>query len=182
VTCGCWGAELAKGFVHYVGEEVAAVAATDPLIAEAALDLIEVEYEVLPSVTSLRRALQADAPQLHEWATGNVALADCTNPDKLQLWTPTQGAPMYQMALAKPHHFIAALLSRVAGKPVKIKATGDEEFIMYRGSGETRYRFRTGVTRDGRLKALEADVTFDAGAHAEWAMILWLPAPYLNWL
>jgi len=240
---------LAKGFVHYVGEEVAAVAATDPLIAEAALDLIEVEYEVLPSVTSLRRALQPDAPQLHEWATGNVALtherdfgdpdaafaasdlvitdefrspvqhntlaelhvalADFTNPDKLQLWTPTQGAPMYQMALAKafgletsqvrivygnvggaftgrgrakPHHFIAALLSRVAGKPVKIKATGDEEFIMFRGSGETRYRFRTGVTRDGRLKALEADVTFDAGAHAEWAMILWLPAPYLNWL
>lgn len=113
MTCGCWGAELAKGFVHYVGEEVAAVAATDPLIAEAALDLIEVEYEVLPSVTSLRRALQADAPQLHEWATGNVALA-------------------------KPHHFIAALLSRVAGKPVKIKATGDEEFIMFRGSGETR--------------------------------------------
>ena len=240
---------LARGFVHYVGEEVAAVAATDPLIAEAALDLIEVEYEVLPAVTSLRKAVQPEAPQLHEWAPGNVALthekdfgdpdaafaasdlvltdefmspvqhntlaefhvalADFSNPDKLHVWTPTQGAPMYQMALAKafgletsqvrivygnvggaftgrgrakPHHFIAALLSRHAGKPVKIKATGDEEFIMFRGSGETRYRFRTGVTRDGRIKALEADVTFDAGAHAEWAMILWLPAPYLNWL
>ena len=31
----------------------------------------------------------------------HVALADFTNPDKLHMWTPTQGAPMYQMALAK---------------------------------------------------------------------------------
>jgi len=240
---------LARGFVHYAGEEVAAVAATDPLIAEEALDLIDVVYEPLPSVTSLRKAMQPGAPVLHDWAPGNVALthdkdfgdpdaafaasdlvvtdefrspvqhntlaelhvvlADFSNPDKLHLYTPTQGAPMYQMQLAKafgletsqvrivygnvggaftgrgrakPHHLIAALLSRVAGKPVKIKATGDEEFIMFRGSGETEYRFRTGVTRDGRIRVLEADVSFDAGAHAEWAMILWLPAPYLNWL
>jgi 4-hydroxybenzoyl-CoA reductase subunit alpha len=139
----------------------------------------------------------------------HVALADFSNPEKLHMWTPTQGAPMYKLQLAqafglkesqvrivyqnvggaftgrgraKPHHLIAALLSRRAGKPVKIKATGDEEFIMFRGSGDTLYRFRTGVTKDGRIKALEADVTFDAGAHDEWAMILWLPAPYLNWL
>jgi len=139
----------------------------------------------------------------------HIALADFSNPKKLHMYTPTQGAPMYQMQLAqafgldesqvrivyhnvggaftgrgraKPHHLIAALLSRKAGKPVKIKATGDEEFIMFRGSGETLYRFRTGVMRDGTIRALEADVTFDAGAHDEWALILWLPAPYLNWL
>jgi 4-hydroxybenzoyl-CoA reductase subunit alpha len=139
----------------------------------------------------------------------HVALADFSNPDKLHMWTPTQGAPMYKMQLAqafglkesqvriiyenvggaftgrgraKPHHLIAALLSRKAGKPVKIKATGDEEFIMFRGSGDTLYKFRTGVTQDGKIRAVEADVTFDAGAHDEWAMILWLPAPYLNWL
>jgi 4-hydroxybenzoyl-CoA reductase subunit alpha len=139
----------------------------------------------------------------------HVALADFSNPDKLHMWTPTQGAPMYKMQLAeafglkesqvriiyenvggaftgrgraKPHHLISALLSRKTGKPVKIKATGDEEFIMFRGSGDTLYKFRTGVTKDGTIKALEADVTFDAGAHDEWAMILWLPAPYLNWL
>lgn len=139
----------------------------------------------------------------------HVALADFSNPEKLHMWTPTQGAPMYKMQLAeafglkesqvriiyenvggaftgrgraKPHHLIAALLSRKVGKPVKIKATGDEEFIMFRGSGDTIYRFRTGVSRDGRVKAVEADITFDSGAHDEWAMILWLPAPYLNWL
>jgi 4-hydroxybenzoyl-CoA reductase subunit alpha len=139
----------------------------------------------------------------------HIALADFSNPDKLHMWTPTQGAPMYKMQLAeafglkesqvriiyqnvggaftgrgraKPHHLIAALLSRKAGRPVKIKATGDEEFIMFRGSGDTVYKFRTGVSKDGQIRALEADVTFDSGAHDEWAMILWLPAPYLNWL
>jgi len=139
----------------------------------------------------------------------HVALADFSNPDKLHMYTPTQGAPMYQMQLAqafgldqsqvrivyqnvggaftgrgraKPHHLISALLSRKAGKPVKIKATADEEFTMFRGSGETLYRFRTGVMRDGTIRALGADVTFDAGAHDEFPLILWLPAPYLNWL
>ncbi|NND37210.1 MAG: molybdopterin-dependent oxidoreductase [Gammaproteobacteria bacterium] len=139
----------------------------------------------------------------------HVALADYSSPDKLHMYTPTQGAPMYKMQLAeafgimesqvrivyenvggaftgrgraKPHHIIAALLSRRAGRPVKIKACADEEFIMFRGSGETIYRFRTGVMKDGTIRALEADVTFDAGAHDEFPLILWLPAPYLNWL
>jgi 4-hydroxybenzoyl-CoA reductase subunit alpha len=240
---------LALDVVNYVGEEVAAVAAADLVTAEEAIRLIDVEYDVLEPVLSLRQALKPEAAQIHDRAPGNigpvhaqdfgdpdqafadsdfifedefrspvqhntlaelhVALADFSNPEKLHMWTPTQGAPMYKMQLAeafdlkesqvriiyqnvggaftgrgraKPHHLIAALLSRKAGKPVKIKATGDEEFIMFRGSGDTVYKFRTGVTRDGQIKALEADVTFDSGAHDEWAMILWLPAPYLNWL
>lgn len=240
---------LAQDMVHYIGEEVAAVAALDPVIAEEAVRLIDVEYEPLPAATSVREALREGAPQLHPHAPGNigpvherdfgdpdrafaesdlvisdrfrtpmqhntlaefhVALADFSDPNRLQMWTPTQSAPMYQKALAKgfglsesqvrivyghvggaftgrgrakPHHFIAALLSRKAGRPVKIRATNDEEFIVFRGSGETHYRFRTGVMRDGRIRALEADVTFDCGAWDEWAMILWLPAPYLNWL
>lgn len=36
--------------VHYPGQEVAAVAAISPEIAEEALDLIEVSYEILPSI------------------------------------------------------------------------------------------------------------------------------------
>jgi len=48
------------------GHAVAAVAATDAHIAEDALDLIEVEYEVLPSVTDVREAMLDVAPVLHE--------------------------------------------------------------------------------------------------------------------
>lgn len=46
----------------YDGHAVAAVAATSALIARDAAKLIDVEYEVLPHVTDVDRAMQADAP------------------------------------------------------------------------------------------------------------------------
>ena len=45
---------------------VAAVAATDPGTAEQALDLIDVDYDVLPHVLSAEDAMKDDAPILHE--------------------------------------------------------------------------------------------------------------------
>ena len=56
---------LATGRVRYVGEEVAAVAATDPYIAEEALRLIRVDYEILPAVFDPEKAMQAGAPEIH---------------------------------------------------------------------------------------------------------------------
>src|SRR5215831_15005548 len=56
---------LAKIKVLYDGHPVAAVAATTPHIAEAALELIDVKYEVLPHVLDVRLAMRADAPILH---------------------------------------------------------------------------------------------------------------------
>ncbi len=56
---------LAKDVVRYVGEPVAAVAATTPKIAEAALALIAVEYEDLPALHDPEEALAPEAPVLH---------------------------------------------------------------------------------------------------------------------
>jgi CO/xanthine dehydrogenase Mo-binding subunit len=56
---------LADGRVRYRGEKVAAVAADSEAIAEAALDLIEVEYEELPIVTDPLEAMTPEAPLLH---------------------------------------------------------------------------------------------------------------------
>ena len=57
---------LAINTVRFVGEPVAAVAAESPAIADAALDLIEVEYEELPAATTIDQALAPDAPLLHD--------------------------------------------------------------------------------------------------------------------
>src|SRR3954469_2984375 len=57
---------MAKGKVLYEGHPVAAVAATSQLIAEQALDLIEVEYEALPHVMDIEAAMAEDAPLLHD--------------------------------------------------------------------------------------------------------------------
>ncbi len=74
-----WGAfrpdlyPLAIDKVRYVGDEVAAVAATEPETARAAVDRIVVQYEVLPAVLSLDQALAPNAPLVHDDAAGNVA-------------------------------------------------------------------------------------------------------------
>lgn len=60
---------IATDKVRYHGEPVAAVAATDPYIAEDALAAIDVEYELLAPVTTMDAALADDAPRLYDdWA------------------------------------------------------------------------------------------------------------------
>jgi CO/xanthine dehydrogenase Mo-binding subunit len=56
---------LARDKVLYNGHAVAALAATSPHIAEQALELIEVEYEVLPPVLDVLEAMKPGAPILH---------------------------------------------------------------------------------------------------------------------
>ena len=57
---------LARTKVLYKGHPVAAVAAANQHVAEAALDLIKVKYEVLPAVMTVQQAMAKDAPLLHE--------------------------------------------------------------------------------------------------------------------
>ena len=61
---------LCKDKVMYMGDAIALVAAADEETAERACELIEVEYEELPVVTSPEEAMREGAPQLHE--KGNI--------------------------------------------------------------------------------------------------------------
>ena len=57
---------LAKDVVRYVGEPIALVAAESLAIAEAALKLIDLQYETLPAVFDPAEALKPGAPILFE--------------------------------------------------------------------------------------------------------------------
>jgi CO/xanthine dehydrogenase Mo-binding subunit len=61
---------LASDVVRYQGEPVAVVAGETAELAKRAAARIEVDYEVLPAVTDMERALEPDAPKVQEW--GNV--------------------------------------------------------------------------------------------------------------
>ncbi|MFQ5519760.1 MAG: xanthine dehydrogenase family protein molybdopterin-binding subunit [Candidatus Methylomirabilia bacterium] len=65
---------LAVDKARFVGEPVAVVVARDRYRAEDALDLIRVEYEPLPAVVEPERALEPDAPVLHEAVGSNAAV------------------------------------------------------------------------------------------------------------
>ena len=57
---------LASDKALFKGHPVAALAATNAHIAESALALIQVDYEVLPAVVDVREAMKDGAPLLHE--------------------------------------------------------------------------------------------------------------------
>lgn len=63
---------LAMDGVRYVGEPVAVVVAQDRYVAEDALDLIRVEYEMLPVAADIESAVAEGAPVLHPVAGSNV--------------------------------------------------------------------------------------------------------------
>ena len=65
---------LAQGKVRFVGEPVALVVAESLQAARDAVELIMVDYADLPPVVATERALDLDAPQVHEGAPGNLCM------------------------------------------------------------------------------------------------------------
>jgi len=62
--------KVLDGVARFVGDEVAAVAAESEDIAEQALELIDISWEILPHVFDMSEAAKPDAPQVRE--EGNV--------------------------------------------------------------------------------------------------------------
>jgi len=58
---------LAEDDVRYRGQPIAAVAAEDLDTALEALDAIGIEYEERPALFDMRKALDPDAPRIHQW-------------------------------------------------------------------------------------------------------------------
>ena len=81
-------AVLATDKVRFQGQEVAAVIAEDPYVAQDALELIEVDYEPLEPIVSPQRALETDAPvirtdkegvtsnHIYHWENGDKEATD----------------------------------------------------------------------------------------------------------
>src|SRR5947209_19354537 len=81
-------AVLATDKVRFQGQEVAAVIADDPYVAQDALDLIHVEYEPLPAVVDPKKANDPGVPvirddkegqtdnHIYHWEAGDAATTD----------------------------------------------------------------------------------------------------------
>jgi len=85
---------LAVGRVRHAGEPVAAVVAATRELARDAAELVEVEYEPLEAVVDGERALEPDAPILHEEAGTNV------------VWSGTFEWGDYDAAIAEADHVV----------------------------------------------------------------------------
>ncbi|MDP2917012.1 MAG: molybdopterin-dependent oxidoreductase [Dehalococcoidia bacterium] len=64
---GAFDQYIMEDHIHYAGQAVAGVAAISEKVAEEALELINVKYEVLPAVFNETEAVKDGAPQVHEF-------------------------------------------------------------------------------------------------------------------
>ena len=63
---------LLNRHVRYYGDEVAVVIAENEVAAMQGVRALKVEYDVLPFVLDVQKAMEPDAPQIHEECPGNV--------------------------------------------------------------------------------------------------------------
>jgi len=242
---------LAHKKVLYRGHAVVAVAATSAHLAEEALGLIEIDYEILPVVLTAADAMQPDAPLLHEAMTtrslaerfsrgtdtgvkSNVAShiqfqrgdlergfaeadvvverefhtktvhqgyiephtatafwgEDGGATGRLTVWTSSQGhfgirgqtaailglpesrvkvVPMEigggfggkTVSYLEP---VAALLSRKAGRPVKLTMTRKEVFEASGPTSAAHIRAKIGAEKNGHITAAQLYLAYEAGA------------------
>jgi len=260
VLAVCVGAELPKPYcvigwtpdeqamatdkVRHVGDAVAAVAAVDEDTAVAALDLIDVDYEVLTPVLDPRVAITDDAPLVHdtdwkgrdrrnnickkvELSFGEVddafsaaaatvsgkwhysgsthaaiephcAIASWDADDNLTVWSATQvmhylhrelavvfGIPQAKIRVVQPAlggafggksepfdlEFCSALLSRKAGRPVKILYTREEVFYSHRGRHPMDFDFRICADAEGNITGVDNDIVIDGGAYHSFGLV-----------
>lgn len=67
---------LADGYVRWVGDCVAFIVAETAAQAQDALELVEVDYETLDAVTSLKEAVKPNAPRVHDQFDDNICFVE----------------------------------------------------------------------------------------------------------
>lgn len=218
---------------RFVGDAVAAVVATDELIAEKALKLIMVEYEVLEALTTPEAALQEGAPRIHEESERNIlassgyqigdveeafkesdyvfageyetsivqhchlenqvshAYVDAN--ERIVIVTSTQiphivrrivaqalGISWGTVRVIKPYvgggfgnkqdvtiePLNAAMTLAVGGRPVKLELSREECMIDTRTRHAFKFKIKTGVSRDGKIKGIHISAISNTGAYA----------------
>jgi CO/xanthine dehydrogenase Mo-binding subunit len=249
---------LADGEVRFIGEKVAAVAADDELIAEEAVNLIEVEYEQNEPLLDPVEAMKPGAKLIHPdvmnyqglpnplkepsndfiyitWGKGDIdagfrqadiiventyttptvhhsyiephscvvkAAADGSaefwSCSKVPYGVREQVANALQIPQEKlvfnPVYIggdfggkgdfmdlaVVYLLSKSAGRPVKLVMDYDEEFAAGNPRHASVVHVKTGVKKNGALVAQHLNFIFDSGAYGAFKPNAFLNGPHLS--
>jgi 4-hydroxybenzoyl-CoA reductase subunit alpha len=122
----------------------------------------------------------------------HAALAAVEGDGKLTLWSSAQCPHYLHRALAKVlqrpaaqirvvacangggfggkvdfanHEFVVCKAALMLGRPVKICLTRQEVFYLHRGRHPVLMKFRTGVTKEGKLTAMQLQTLVDGGGY-----------------
>jgi 4-hydroxybenzoyl-CoA reductase subunit alpha len=117
---------------------------------------------------------------------------------KLTVWSSTQtpyylhrtlssvlGIPMSRIRVIKPlvgggfggkdeplgHEICAAALAIKAGRPIRLTISREEVFYLHRGRPAQYVELKTGVTKDGKITAVECKTIQDGGAFCSYGVV-----------
>jgi carbon-monoxide dehydrogenase large subunit len=170
---------LALDRVRHVGDPVAAVVAESIAEAKDAAELIEVEYESLPSVTDTAGTLNPGAPNVWDEAPGNICFVEhIGNEEKVKA------------AFAQAKHVVKErfVINRVAVNPMEARTalgvydTREERYILHAGL-QAPHLMRSDLADQvfklpaSKFRLISPDVGGGFGmkgsAFPEYAMVLW---------
>jgi CO/xanthine dehydrogenase Mo-binding subunit len=154
------GSDILEPEVAFVGDGVAAVAATDWVIAEEAARLIRVEYAVLPAVLDPEEGAQPDAPQIHP--LGNVIDGNAETPTTRNVRGDVdQGLAESDVIVQRV--FRQPQASGVPHEPRTCVASWDGETLTLWDSGQHAHDVKAGIAHvldlpQDRVRVLSANI------------------------
>jgi 4-hydroxybenzoyl-CoA reductase subunit alpha len=83
-----------------------------------------------------------------------------------------------------PHEIIVSHLSRILGRPVKVRLNREEVFLTNHGRHPTTMSMEMGMSDEGKFEVLDADIIIDGGAYGSFGVVtsyyngVLLQAPY----
>jgi len=83
-----------------------------------------------------------------------------------------------------PHEIIVAHLSRILGRPVRVRLNREEVFLTNHGRHPSKLSMRLGMDKDYKFTALDTDIKIDGGAYGSFGVVttyyngVLLQAPY----
>jgi 4-hydroxybenzoyl-CoA reductase subunit alpha len=168
---------IEKEYHHRFGEVDRGFAEAD-YIREDRFECAEVTHAALEPHSTLAR-YDVEAGSLTVWSSTQVpyylmlTLASTLQmpEEKIRVIKPLVGGGFGGKSEVIPLELAAAVLARKAGQPVKITYSREEVFYAHRGRPRQIVELKAGVTREGRLTAVEARIIQDGGAYCSYGVV-----------
>lgn len=83
-----------------------------------------------------------------------------------------------------PHEMIISYLAKITGRPVKVRFNREEVFLSNHGRHPTKMKVEMGLSNEGKIEVLDADIVIDGGAYGSFGVVtsyyngVLLQAPY----
>ena len=170
-------ANVERAVDHVFGDFAGGMARAD-LVREANFHYAEVTHAMMePNAALAEYDAERGRLTLHSVTQVpyyvHLALARCLRMEasRIRVVKPFVGGGFGHRTETLNFEIVAALLARAAGATVSLELSREECFLTHRGRPETDVRLAIGLTKSGRITAVDCDVVQRGGAYAGYGLV-----------